>query len=156
MCQSFLLTVVAFLYAFDVHCQEHKGGQHLLTLMLVANLYVCVQSTAIISGPVLQVVAPNEKASFHCLAQGGLVFWQIDKRCPCPGNVADFEGRGFHFSHSMTELGEHNNTITVEANLENNETLISCTVLEQNDREVLQYIIQEGDLIIAGKDACNY
>ena len=85
------------------------------------------------------------------------MFWQINKSCPCPEiEQAKFEERGFHFSHSITESGEHNNTITVEANLTNNETLISCTVLVQSEGEVLQYIVQEGALIIAGKDACTY
>ena len=101
------------------------------------------------SGPVTKVVAPGEKTSFHCHARGDFVFWQIDKRCPYI-EKSEFEARGFHFSYQVTELEEFNNTITVEALLSNNRTLISCIVLGWSDGELVQYAIQEGSLIIAG------
>lgn len=103
------------------------------------------------SGPEHHVVALYDKITFHCLAQGQYVFWLIDKRCPCnETEQAYFEERGFHFTNSITVLGEHNNTITVEANLESNGTLISCTALGGSG-ERLVHAFQEGSLIIAGK-----
>ena len=68
----------------------------------------------IISGPEHQIVAPDDKILFNCIAQGEFVFWQIDKQCPCnETDKAKFEERGFHFSQD----GEHNKIISVEATL---------------------------------------
>ena len=103
----------------------------------------------ILSGPEHQIVALHDKISFNCIAQGEFVFWQIDKRCPCnETEKTKFEERGFHFSSQ-----EHNKTITVEATLTNNGTIISCTALRESDGR-LSLASREGSLIIASKYLC--
>ena len=100
------------------------------------------------SGPEHQIVAPYDKVSFNCIAQVQLVFWQIDKRCPCSESAtAKLEERGFHFSQD----GENNKTIAVEATLANNGTIISCIALEESGGKIVSHAFQEGSLIIAGK-----
>ncbi len=105
------------------------------------------------SGPEHQIAAPHDKISFNCIAQGEFVFWLIDKRCPCnETDKAKFEERGFHFSQE----GEHNKTITIEATLANNGTIISCTTLKESGRNIIGHAFQEGSLIIAGKHLYLY
>ena len=102
----------------------------------------------IISGPQHQIVAPDDKILFTCIAQGEFVFWLIDKLCPCNETIkAKFEERGFHFLQD----GEHNKTISVEATRANNGTIISCTAVEESEGKLVSHAFQEGSLIIAGK-----
>ena len=87
-------------------------------------------------------------ATFNCHARGANVYWYVDRRDPYPRQV--YEARGFNFTyveieHSMGELPEHNNTMTVEARQLNNDTRIGCTARISN-----QHDFQEGILIIAG------
>lgn len=97
-------------------------------------------------GPRTQIIAPNEKTSFICHARGSSVYWHINRESVY--QESSFKAKGFHFYYnSLGDEYEHNNTVTVEAHLLNNNTIVSCTALGWNDG-LLAY--QEGRLIIAG------
>ena len=103
----------------------------------------------ILTGPEDQIAAPGETVYFNCHARGDSVYWRIDYNYPHPDDAA----RGITYTYNEiprpnNELEEHNNTVTIEARPENNNTLVSCVatgqISNQQDR-------RDGHLIIAGK-----
>ena len=101
------------------------------------------------TGPETQVVAPGEIVYFNCHARGDSVYWRINY------NYADRDrdaARGITYTYNETEhpseLDEHNNTIRMEARLENNDTLVTCIAIGWINN---QHARREGTLIIACK-----
>ena len=96
-------------------------------------------------------MAPGDIAHFICHARGNSVYWYVNDQDP--GLREDYYmARGFTFSYTKIEHGpnvleEHNNTISVEARLANNNTKIACTA---SGTVYNQHVYQEGRLIIAG------
>ena len=100
--------------------------------------------------PMNQIVQPGAVATFNCHARGTNVYWLVDRDDPYP--QSDYEARGFNFTYvaiprAPNELGEYNNTITVEARPSNNDTTISCVAQGSPS----QHEFEEGRLVIARK-----
>ena len=119
-------------------------------LIVLSQNIIIIFVTVILSGPQTQVVAPGDIVVFSCHARGDSVYWYINSRDPYPQSV--YEERGFNITYTeiprpSNELEEHNNTITVEARLSNNNTRIAWTAVGWIYG---QHAFQEGTLIIAG------
>ena len=96
-------------------------------------------------------MAPGDIAHFNCHARGNSVYWYVNDQDP--GLTEEYYmAKGFTFiyddiDHGPNVLEEHNNTISVEARLANNDTKIACTA---TGTVTNQHVYQEGRLIIAG------
>ena len=97
------------------------------------------------------VIALGETAYFICFARGSSVYWYIDYR-PIH-DESEYLSRGITFyyenfpANTTHGLPWHNDTITVDGRLSNNETSISCTA---DGPSTGDHDYQEGTLIIAG------
>ena len=112
----------------------------------------CSSNTVIMTGPYTQIVSPGAIVYFRCHARGDSVYWYVNSRDPYP--ESEYATRGFRFNYTeiprpSDQLEEHNNTITVEARLSNNNTRIACTA---SGWIYGQHAYREGTLIIAGKN----
>ena len=104
----------------------------------------------VIKGPE-NITAPiGAIVTFHCLAQGDDVFWEInDTTIEYPEDRNPFIGKGFTFSKDINfDTSTYNFTITVNAAPGNNNTRLTCLVYPRDDNNFPGSLTVIGILLI--------
>ena len=105
------------LFTYDTFLLHYKRIEY---HTLYHSVYI-----AIISEPTSQITFEGKLSIFSCHSNGSL-FWQINGELFHHSRADFFRERGFSFFDAFLEGSEVNRTLSIVGSKENNNTIISC------------------------------